>query len=153
MIVGRIQQSMIEKTKELDLTCNGPTKLLLKDRNQSTKNASKYKDQFDSLASKNLSQEKMEKKKAQLKVEENRVLSIDKNLQQTMVKYEHKRISEAKSILDDFIKSQLFFHCRAVELLTKSYRALGKVNPDDAVVQMCKELRFNLHNLNPEEQN
>mmetsp|Transcript_9766 Transcript_9766/g.22577 ORF Transcript_9766/g.22577 Transcript_9766/m.22577 type:complete len:208 (+) Transcript_9766:442-1065(+) len=139
-VTSRVEGSLLAKLNELDETCNGPTALLLKNRNMSIKSSVKAKDQFDALAAKNSSQAKLDRKKAELEQEERRVYVIDKNLQTSLLRYEKKRVSDMKEILEDLVKGQLLFHCRAVEAYTKALKSISRLDSDDAVEQLCRDL-------------
>jgi hypothetical protein len=149
LVVSRISSTLQNKLKELDTTCNQPTKLLLKDRNASVQSSLKFKDQFEALASNSTTpQRTLDKKKLQLDAFEKRVYTIDRGLQQALLKYEERRAKEMRLILEDYIKGQLLFHCRAVESLSKALKQVTKLDSNDAVEQLCNDLHISAKQLN-----
>jgi len=145
LVIARLESSMLQKLKELDDSCNIPTTVLLKDRNNSIKSSVKYKEQFQAMAAKpTTSQRKLEKKKIQLHEEEKRVKTIDAGLQKNLLLYEAKRIEDCKDAFDDFIKGQLLYHCRAVEALTAAMKIVSSIDPNAGTEQLREDLSMSL---------
>jgi len=147
-IIAKLQNNLLLRLKELDESCNVPTELLLKDRNTSVKSSLKFRDQFETLVSKpTTSQSKLDRKRLQLEVEEKRVYTIDRGLQQNLLKYERKRIDEMKAIMQDIVTGQLQFHCKAVESLSKTLKSIRKLDSSEAVEELCSDLHISAQHL------
>lgn len=141
-VLGRVHSSLVQKLKDMDTQCNIPTLAMLKDRNASIKSSIRFKEQFESLASKSTSQRRVEKKRTQLQAEEKRVYAIDRTLQQNLLRYEKQRVQDCKQTFEDFVKGQLLFHCRAIESLSATLKAIAVIDPADGVDQLCEDLHI-----------
>ncbi|GBG32622.1 Protein FAM92A [Hondaea fermentalgiana] len=153
LILDRVQSSLVQKINDMDENCNAPTELLLRDRNRSIKSSVKFKEQFATLANKPAtSQSKLEKKRNQLQDEEKRMYTIDKSLQQNLIRYEEKRVQDAQSAFEDFVKGQLLYHCRAIETLTAALKSVQRVDPASSVDQLCNDLHIKDNRPQPQAQ-
>lgn len=53
-----------------------------------------------------------------------------KALEEQMDLFEKKKLHDIKTIMLDFIKMELAFHCKAVEFFTKAYKDVAQINED-----------------------
>lgn len=70
----------------------------------------------------------------------NRIKDIDDNLEEKILSYEETRIEDFQSVLDDFIRSQIFYHSRALEALTGAYKRVRQIDKKDGSLSLARDL-------------
>eukprot|EP00512_Aurantiochytrium_limacinum_P005602 CAMPEP_0171515792 /NCGR_PEP_ID=MMETSP0959-20130129/3664_1 /TAXON_ID=87120 /ORGANISM="Aurantiochytrium limacinum, Strain ATCCMYA-1381" /LENGTH=198 /DNA_ID=CAMNT_0012054403 /DNA_START=397 /DNA_END=993 /DNA_ORIENTATION=- len=141
LVHDRIQSSLVQKIHEIDESCNAPTELFLRDRTRSIKSSVKFKQQYDDLAKKqSVNQAKLDKKQKKAQDEEKRLRTMDKDLQQNLTRYEEKRVLDCKLALEEFVKGQLTYHCRAIETLSNALKSVNRIDPALGIERLCEDL-------------
>lgn len=54
-----------------------------------------------------------------------------KGLEEQMNIFEKKKLQDVKSVLQDYVLTELSFHAKAIELFTKAYQDLNRINVED----------------------
>ncbi|CAM9917785.1 unnamed protein product [Scytosiphon promiscuus] len=54
--------------------------------------------------------------------------------------FEAQRVEEVKDILEEFLRCELYYHCRALEMLAPALSHIGDVNADSARENMREEI-------------
>ncbi|KAK7086479.1 hypothetical protein SK128_009824 [Halocaridina rubra] len=65
------------------------------------------------------------------------------NLEEQMDQFEHKKVSDLKIILKEFIQTELAFHAKALELYTKAYNQISDVEEEEDLEEFRNALRGN----------
>ena len=57
-----------------------------------------------------------------------------------ILKFEQRRLADMKAALDEFVRGQLFWHCRALELYTKAAELVARVDPEACTEELREKL-------------
>ena len=118
---------------------------MIQDRENAIKAFMKTKGQYQELSHKAKNEVKLEHKKQKLQDEEKRIQNIDSTLKSNILKYERRRLEDAREVLNDLLRAQLFYHCRAIELLTKSAKKISSINSHEGTNKFANELHLHMN--------
>lgn len=72
-----------------------------------------------------------------------KVIQLQESLEEYALSFEMNKLTDLKRILHDFIKAELIFHLRAVEILTAASTDIGDINVEtDYQVAPANETKY-----------
>lgn len=119
--------------------CIKPTQMMLVERESASKSMRKAMTKFENL-SERISETKLAIKKQKVQNEAMRVQHIDESIEEKVLHLEEKRIQNYKELLEDLIKSQIFYHAKSLETLSRAYKSIPDVDHVDGVNFLAREL-------------
>lgn len=109
-----------------------PCRQIEKDMTAALQDLAKKKEQFESEnLKKPVNQLKVTKAKQEMLDSLTRAQNTEMLFMETAVRMERQRVQDMKSVLEEYINSQIFMHCRAVEKLSVIAQKVAAVSPDE----------------------
>ena len=133
MIKSRLENTVQMKLTDIKQLAVKPTKMLISERESSLKSVAKVRQSYDIASTKGARETKIEALREKLDDEEKRCEHISEYLETNLLKYEERRVSDCAALLNEYINAHMFFHCRAIEALTKASASLSDIDPREAV--------------------
>ena len=135
----RLDHTVAERIEENETLCIKPTQVMLSERESAAKSMRKAMSKFENL-SERTSETKLEIKKQKVQNEAMRVQSIDECIEDKVLHLEEKRIQNYKEMLEDLLKSQVFYHAKSLEILSKAMKSIVDVDQEEGVNFLAREL-------------
>lgn len=112
---------------------------MLNDRDSASKSMRRSMKKFEKMSVK-ASESKLQIKKQQVHNEAKRVQDIDVNIEDKVLQFEERRIENYKAILHDLLKSQIFYHAKALESLSKAFKHVKDIDHIEGVDFLAREI-------------
>ena len=131
VLVRRFQDTLRRRLEDTREHCVKPTKKLLADRDNAFKRLHALRRARDKLGQKkNVRQAKIDEKSQEIRDEQRKIENTDASVDENILKFERRRLADMKAALDEFVRGELFWHCRALELYTKAAELVARVDPE-----------------------
>jgi len=139
-VMDRMQGTVVQRLQLSQEGCVVPARKVADDRQAKVKAVKKTTQEFVKLSAKGAKSGKIEAKRQQLLDEEKRLQRTNVTLDRMVLNYEQARVEDMRDVLEEFLRAELFFHCRAIEALSKATRALVPVDGAEARTELGEEL-------------
>jgi len=141
VLVNRLDNTFQKKLADIKLLAVKPTKMLVEERVSALRSVSKAQSQFDIASTKGAKEATIEARREKLEDEEKRCKHVSEYLETNLLKYEERRVTDCVGLLNEYIKANIFFHCRAIEALTRASKTLHSVDSQEAVDNLRETLK------------
>eukprot|EP00611_Tribonema_gayanum_P013848 TRINITY_DN2507_c0_g1_i1.p1 TRINITY_DN2507_c0_g1~~TRINITY_DN2507_c0_g1_i1.p1 ORF type:complete len:229 (+),score=121.71 TRINITY_DN2507_c0_g1_i1:110-796(+) len=128
-LCDRAEQQVLAKLTEVQTRVIAPTKALLKDRDECIQSLVKAEAEHDLKV-----QQGKATKDTPLAILELRhcLRNTEKVVDNNMELFEAQRVEDVKEILQEFVRCEMYYHCRALEMLAPALQHLSGVHGDVA---------------------
>ena len=141
VLVRRFKDTLRRRLEDTREHCVKPTKKLLADRDNAFKRLHALMRARDKLGQKkNVRQAKVDEKTQEIRDERRKIANTDASVDENILKFEGRRLVDMKAALDEFVRGELFWHCRALELYTKAAELVARVDPEACTEELRGKL-------------
>ena len=139
--VRRFTDTLRRRLEDTREHCVRPTKKMLADRDNAFKRLHALVRARDKLGQKkNARRAKVDEKTQEIRDERRKIENTDASVDANILKFEARRLADVKAALDEFVRGQLFYHCRALELYTKAAELVARVDPEACTEELRGKL-------------
>ncbi|CAM9120657.1 unnamed protein product [Hapterophycus canaliculatus] len=135
-MIDRAKSQVLHKLTETKKGVIAPTQALLQDRDNCVKALLKAEEK----ATDDQAKGSRESSAAITLEHRHQLMNAEATVDNNFELFEAQRVEEVKDILEEFLRCELYYHCRALEMLAPALAHIGGVNADSARENMREEI-------------
>jgi len=139
--IERVEKSVVEPLKRYGMECKH-TEADLNRHISARKREEKQHQQINNLRNKSsgdlhtLNQAELELQKRSIDVARS-----TQSMEETIDKFENRKVQDIKVFLREFVKIEMIFHAKSLEILSNAYKTLGNIDEDEHMQNFRNALR------------